>query len=152
YGSYIVLRHEIEGLEIYSLYGHLSEVRTGLKVGQAVKAGEMIAVMGRTGNNRERNSKERAHGHFQLKLVVNDRFALWYKRTNPSQQNDHGNWNGQNLLGLDPRLILMADHSQGAKFSLLEYVRHQNELFRVVVRKTDFPWTKRYRALLRRNP
>ena len=27
YGNYIVLRHSIEGLEIYSLYGHLREIR-----------------------------------------------------------------------------------------------------------------------------
>src|SRR5213594_1812619 len=30
YGNYIVLRHQIEGLEIYSLYAHLREIRAGL--------------------------------------------------------------------------------------------------------------------------
>jgi murein DD-endopeptidase MepM/ murein hydrolase activator NlpD len=152
YGKYIVLRHEIEGLEIYSLYGHLSEVRSGLKIGQAVKAGEPIAIMGRTANTREGISKERAHVHFELDLLVNERFPGWYKRHNPSQQNDHGNWNGQNLLGLDPRLLLLEQQVRGAKFSLLDFVRRQRELCRVIVRKTDFPWTKRYAALLRRNP
>src|SRR5271170_4188032 len=37
YGNYIVLRHEVEGLEIYSLYAHLQSVREGLQAGQAVK-------------------------------------------------------------------------------------------------------------------
>ena len=27
YGNYIVLRHQVEGLEIYSLYAHLHEIR-----------------------------------------------------------------------------------------------------------------------------
>ena len=38
YGNYLVLRHQVEGLEIYSLYAHLREVRHDLKIGQAVKA------------------------------------------------------------------------------------------------------------------
>src|SRR2546422_7408232 len=38
YGNYLVLRHQIEGLEIHSLYAHLREVRPGLKIGQAVKS------------------------------------------------------------------------------------------------------------------
>ena len=42
YGKYIVLRHVIEGLEIYSLYAHLSEIASGLAVGKAVRAGEKL--------------------------------------------------------------------------------------------------------------
>jgi len=57
YGNYIVLRHQIEGLEIYSLYAHLREVRAGLKAGQAVKTGEQIAIMGRTANTRQGDRK-----------------------------------------------------------------------------------------------
>src|SRR5258706_10164842 len=33
YGNYLVLRHQIDGLEIYSLYAHLKEIRPGLKHG-----------------------------------------------------------------------------------------------------------------------
>src|SRR5262249_49641336 len=77
YGNYIILRHHIEGLEIYSLYAHLSQVRSGLKAGQAVKAGETIALMGRTTNTRERISKKRAHVHFELDFLLNDRYAAW---------------------------------------------------------------------------
>src|SRR5439155_4387485 len=46
YGNYLVLRHRVDGLEVYSLYGHLSEIQSGLKIGQSVKAGETIATMG----------------------------------------------------------------------------------------------------------
>src|SRR5437773_2224635 len=47
YGNYIILRHKVEGLEIFSLYAHLHEIRRDVKSGQAVKAGEAIGVMGR---------------------------------------------------------------------------------------------------------
>lgn len=152
YGNYLVLRHEIEGLEIYSLYAHLREMRHDLKVGQAVKAGEPVAVMGRTTNTREGISQDRAHVHFELNLLVNDRFAIWYKKTFPDQRNDHGEWNGQNLFGIDPRAVLLGEHQQGAKFSLLSFLQGQTELCRVLVRKTSFPWLKRYAALVRPNP
>src|SRR6266436_6778822 len=152
YGNYLVLRHNIEGLEIYSLYAHLHEIRQGLKTGQSVKAGEVIAIMGRTANTHEGISKDRAHVHFELNLLVNERFPGWFKKNFPDQRDDHGVWNGQNLLGLDPRLILLQQRSEGAKFSLLDFIRHQNELCRVLIRKTDFPWVKRYSALVRQNP
>jgi murein DD-endopeptidase MepM/ murein hydrolase activator NlpD len=149
YGNYLILQHQVEGLEIYSLYAHLREIRQDLKVGQPVKAGETVAVMGRTANTREGISKDRAHVHFELNLLANDRFASWYKKTLPGQRNDHGEWNGQNLLGIDPRAILLAEHDTGAKFSLLSFLRGQTELCRVLVRKTYFPWLKRYAPLVR---
>jgi peptidoglycan LD-endopeptidase LytH len=149
YGNYVVLRHQFEGLEIYSLYAHLREVRRGLKPGQAVKAGEPIAVMGRTANTQQTISKDRAHLHFELNLVVNDRYAAWHKKTMPNQRNDHGQWNGQNLLALDPRAILLQEHGSGGRFSLLSFLQHQTELCRVIVRKTDFPCLQRYRPLVR---
>lgn len=152
YGNYLVLRHEIDGLEIYSLYAHLSAVRAGLKPGTAVKAGETIATMGRTANTREGISRDRAHLHFELDFLVNERFAAWYKKTFPDQRNDHGVWNGQNLLGIDPRAVLLEQRDRPGRFSLLTWLQDQPELCRVVVRKTDFPWLRRYRALVKPNP
>lgn len=152
YGNYIVLHHRIEGLDIYSLYAHLHEIRRDLRIGQSVKAGETIAIMGRTANTREGISKDRAHVHFELNLFVNDRFASWYKKAARGERNDHGDWNGQNLMGLDPRLILLGQREQGAQFSLLNFIAHQTEMCRVLVRKTSFPWLKRYGVLVRPNP
>jgi murein DD-endopeptidase MepM/ murein hydrolase activator NlpD len=152
YGNYIILRHEIEGIEIHSLYAHLREIRSDLRTGQSVKAGESIAIMGRTSNTRERISKERAHVHFELDLVLNNRFPEWYKKTFPTQRNDHGPWNGQNLIGLDPRQVFLAQKEQGEGFRLREFLRHQPELCRVLVRDTSFPWLDRYPALVKANP
>ena len=149
YGKYIVIRHVVEGLEIYSLYAHLSEIQSGIAAGKAVKAGEVIATMGRTSNTSERISQERAHVHFELNLFVNENFASWYKKYF-TQRNDHGIWNGYNLNGLDPREILLDE--RGGKFSLLNFVRGQTELCRVLVRATNFPYLKRYAPLVLKNP
>ena len=151
YGNYIVLRHVIEGLEIYSVYAHLSEAREDLKPGQEIKAGETIATMGRTSNTRERISKERAHVHFELNLRYQDHFASWYRKNFSGQRNDHGEWNGQNLAGLDARLILLAQHEQGEKFRLANWMQNRTELCRVFVRQTDFPFLRHYAPLIRKN-
>lgn len=149
YGKYIVIRHNIEGIEIYSLYGHLSEVAAGVAAGKTVHAGEVIATMGRTG---QLITKDRAHLHFEFNLLVNDNFAAWFKKTSPGERNDHGIWNGQNLDGLDPREILEAERPGEKKFSLLTYLRSQTELCRVLVRDTNFSYLKRYAALVLKNP
>jgi peptidoglycan LD-endopeptidase LytH len=152
YGIYLIIRHVVDGLEIYSLYAHLSEIRPDLRIGQAVRAGEAVAVMGRTANTHEGITKDRAHLHFELNLLVNDRYASWHQAALRGQRNDHGEWNGQNLLGIDPQAVLLGEHAQVGKFSLLNSLQHQPELCRVLVRKTDFPWLHRYQALIRAAP
>jgi murein DD-endopeptidase MepM/ murein hydrolase activator NlpD len=151
YGRYIVLLHRISGMEIYSLYAHLSEIQSGLRAGRPVRGGEQIAVMGRTSNTRERISKERAHVHFELNLFYSDHFNSWFKRHFPGERNDHGLFNGENLVGIDARLILLAGHEEGMRFDLLNWIQHRTELCRVLVRQTDFPWLRRYPMLVKQS-
>jgi murein DD-endopeptidase MepM/ murein hydrolase activator NlpD len=146
YGRYIVVRHNIGGLEVYSLYAHLSAFAAGLKVGQSVRTGEKIAVMGHTGTG---ISRERAHVHFELNLFYNDHFSAWFKKHYPTIHDDHGIWNGQNLVGMDPRLILLSEHAEGPRFNLLQWLQSRPELCRVLVRKTDFSWPKHYPMLVK---
>jgi peptidoglycan LD-endopeptidase LytH len=151
FGNYIILRHVIDGIQIYSLYGHLSRIAPGLHMGQAVKAGEVIGTMGRTADNTH-IAKWRAHVHFQLNLLLNDRFAGWFRKTYPREHNYFGEWNGFNFNGLDARQILLDEHAQGAKFKLLNFIRGQTELCRVIVRVTNFNFLKRYPMLIVPNP
>lgn len=151
YGNYLVIRHVVQGIEIYSLYAHLSAVRPGLKIGDPVKAGEVIATMGRT-SNAETILKERAHVHFELNVLVNDNFAGWFRKTSPHERNDHGEWNGQNLSGLDAREILLAERNPAKHFDLPGFIRGRTELCRVLVRATNFPYLKRYPMLVLKNP
>jgi len=150
YGKYIVIHHVIEGIEIYSLYAHLSA--TSVTAGQTVSGGQVIGTMGRTSNTSERIGKERAHVHFELNLLVNDNYAQWFKKFGAGERNDHGEWNGQNLDGLDPRDVLVGEHNPVKKFSLLNFLRSQTEICRVLVRDTNFSHLKRYAPLVLKNP
>jgi peptidoglycan LD-endopeptidase LytH len=152
YGKYIVLRHLVEGMEVLTLYAHLSEVPDALKPGKPVKAGEVIATMGRTSNTRERISQERAHVHFEINLFLNDRFSAWFKKEHPKDPDDHGMWNGVNMVGVDPRLVLLEQQAQGANFNFVKFVQSRPELCRVLIRDGDFPFVKRYPMLARSNP
>lgn len=147
YGTYVVLRHRVDGIEVYSLYAHLSQVAERLQPGQAVRAGEMIGVMGRSTNTRQSITRDRAHVHFELNLMVNDRFEEWHHRFVGSR-NDHGLFNGQNFLGLDPGLLLLSSHRFQTNFNLARFIASQPELCRVAVRCPSFPWTRRYPGLV----
>jgi murein DD-endopeptidase MepM/ murein hydrolase activator NlpD len=151
YGNYLILKHVVDGTEIYSLYAHLKEIRADLKVGQAVKARESIGIMGRTSNTAQTISKDRAHVHFELNFLINDRFGAWHKRNSPGERNDHGDWNGQNLIAIDPQAVFVAQRSQGTAFKFANFVRRQTELCRIMVRDSDFPWLRRYPVFVQTN-
>jgi peptidoglycan LD-endopeptidase LytH len=152
YGKYIVLEHRIEGLAVFTTYAHLKEFAPDLRTGETVRQGQVIATMGRTTNTRQAISKDRAHLHFEISLRLNDRYASWHSANLKGYRNDHGNWNGRNFVGIDPRELFLKQRSQGAKFSLLDFVRSRSELCRVLVRDTRFSWLKENTALIRRNP
>ncbi len=152
YGIYLVIRHQIEGLEVYTLYAHLSAVRKGLRVGDTVRAGEAVATMGRTTNTREGISKDRAHLHFEIDLVANGRYAAWHASNLKGMRNDHGNFNGRNLLGIDPAAIFREQARLGAGFRLIQFLQSRPVLAGVAVRGGQPPWVRRYPQLLTRNP
>ena len=72
YGPTIILQHNLNGLMMYSLYGHLSrESISKLSVGQAVAANQQIAVFG----NASENGHWPPHLHFQLMLDIGNAFG-----------------------------------------------------------------------------
>ncbi|MFL1011339.1 peptidoglycan DD-metalloendopeptidase family protein [Flavisericum labens] len=63
YGPTIILKHQIEALEFYTLYGHLSlESIINLKIGESVKHGDAIGTLGDT----DVNGDYPPHLHFQI--------------------------------------------------------------------------------------
>ena len=63
YGATIILAHELEGLKLYTLYGHLGRKSLeGLTEGMAVSLHQKIAELG----NPEENGHWPPHLHFQL--------------------------------------------------------------------------------------
>lgn len=151
YGKYIVMQHEIDQLAVYTLYAHLRKIADNLRVGQAKKTGEIIATMGRTSNTSQGISRERAHLHFEICLLANPGYSAWLKKNDSGQRNDHGKWNGQNLLGIDPwKLFLSQRKAQAGRqaFQFREFIRRQPVLCRVLVRSPDFQWANRYPGLV----
>ena len=66
YGNVIITKHEISGVPIWALYGHLNPASIeGKKVGKRVLAGEVVAWFG----SFEENGGWEPHLHFQLSLV-----------------------------------------------------------------------------------
>lgn len=63
YGPTIILEHQLDGLKLYSLYGHLNiESLDGLSVGKPISKNEIIAGFG----TMDENGHWPPHLHFQL--------------------------------------------------------------------------------------
>jgi len=63
YGPTIILRHELAGIQFYTLYGHLSiDSLQGLHKNKEFKAGEVLAILGET----KINVNYAPHLHFQI--------------------------------------------------------------------------------------
>lgn len=101
YGRYVVLEHPDLSPAVYTLYAHLAAIPEGLEPGQAVAAGQEIGTMGRSAGGYSIPAA-RAHLHLEIGLRLSQRFQAWYDRQGFSSDNDHGNFNGMNLLGWDP--------------------------------------------------
>ncbi len=108
YGRYVILYHPEAEIPIYSLYAHLAVIEKGLKVGDKIPRGTAIATMGHTSISPTAIPKERAHLHFEVGLVLSTAFEVWYKNQPDLHEsaNQHGIWNGQNLAGFDPTIVL----------------------------------------------
>jgi murein DD-endopeptidase MepM/ murein hydrolase activator NlpD len=69
YGPTIILQHNLDGLTLYSLYGHLSRASLlGLQPGQTISPNRQIATFG----NDDENGHWPPHLHFQLMLDIGD--------------------------------------------------------------------------------
>ena len=67
YGGLVVLKHSIEGLEFYTLYGHLTVASaTNHQLGDLIKKGDKIADLG----NYPENGNWAPHLHFQIMLSL----------------------------------------------------------------------------------
>lgn len=140
YGKYVVIEHVIEGSRYYSLYAHLGSISTA--VGARVKQGEKIGVMGYTGVGLDR---ERAHLHFEFALMVSPYFAEWFPADAARDPNPHGNFNGRNLIGIDPTALILEARKSPGSFRLGAFLRSLSATFRIVVPNTTaFTLVQRY--------
>lgn len=101
YGRYVVLLHNKDGVEFYTLYAHLLSVFPGLKEGSFVSGKTILGMLGQTSTVYS-ISKNSAHLHFEVGFVLGGAgFDSWFLK-NYGAGNLHGLYNGYNLLGADP--------------------------------------------------
>lgn len=51
YGNTVILKHVIDNKEVFTLYGHMADGSLKVSVGDFVSAGQILGVMGTTGNS-----------------------------------------------------------------------------------------------------
>jgi peptidoglycan LD-endopeptidase LytH len=101
YGRYVVLEHPTMTPAVYTLYAHLARIAPGVRIGQQVAAGANLGTMGHSSGG-YMIPAERAHVHFEIGVAATRDFQAWYDRRKFGSRNEHGMWNGMNLIGIDP--------------------------------------------------
>jgi murein DD-endopeptidase MepM/ murein hydrolase activator NlpD len=148
YGRYIVIEHTEATPAVYTLYAHLAGVLPGVATGARVECGQPIAIMGHSANGYS-IPRDRAHLHFEIGVMMTRDFQSWYNWKKFGSPNEHGLWNGMNLMGLDPLDFLnqWRDHQVNSFKDYFSQMKAQVVL-RIATRKIpDF--IQRYPSLLK---
>ena len=150
YGRYIVIEHPDQTPAVYTLYAHLARVEPGIRPGVAVKRGQEIATMGRSASG-SAIPKERSHLHFEIGLVgTTQTFDAWYAWKKFGSPNEHGAYNGMNLLGIDPQDFLREWRRQRVD-NVQQYLDRMRAVVKVRVATSRTPdFITRYPSLLRK--
>lgn len=149
YGRYIVIEHPDQTPAVYTLYAHLARIETGVRAGTPVRRGEVIATMGRSAGGYA-IPKDRAHLHFEIGFVATQNFSSWYAWRKFGSPNEHGIFNGMNLMGIDPHDFLREWRRQRVD-NVQEYLDRLRGVVRVRVATTRTPdFITRYPSLLRK--
>ena len=149
YGRYIVIEHPGVTPAVFTLYAHLAKIEPGVGVGSNVQLGQVIATMGRSAGGGG-IPVERAHLHFEIGLMATTGFSSWYTWKKFGRTNEHGLWNGMNLMGLDP-LDFLRQWRERRVDNLQQYFANMRSVVRVRVVTTRTPdFIRRYPALLRK--
>lgn len=150
YGRYIVLEHPGVTPAIYTLYAHLNRIAPEVRVGSEVRAGQVIATMGHTAGGYT-IPRDRAHLHFEMGVMVTRSFQRWYDQQKFGSRNDHGIWNGMNLMGFDPLEFLTLWRRKKIA-DMQGFFEQMTPVVRVKVATKRVPdFVRRYPSLLR-NP
>jgi murein DD-endopeptidase MepM/ murein hydrolase activator NlpD len=150
YGRYVVVEHSELTPAVYTLYAHLARVDPGVRPGTRVGRGDVLGTMGRSAAGYA-IPKDRAHLHFEIGFVATTQtFTSWYTWKKFGSPNEHGAYNGMNLLGIDPHDFLREWRRKRVD-NVQEYIDRMRSVVRVRVaagRTPDF--INRYPSLLRK--
>jgi peptidoglycan LD-endopeptidase LytH len=101
YGRYIIIEHREADPPVITLYAHLSAVDDVVVEGKSVSIGQTIGTMGRSAGGYT-IPRERAHLHFEIGFWLTEDFQEWYDWRRFGTPNQHGLFNGMNMIGFDP--------------------------------------------------
>ncbi len=146
YGRYIVIEHTEQTPAVCTLYSHLSAIARGLRVGERVERGQVIGTMGRSASGYA-IPRERAHLHFEINMWLTQNFQAWYNGKKFGSRNEHGLFNGMNLVGIDP-LDFYTQLRAGRVDGFLAYYRQLPLAVTVRIKTAKVPdFIRRYPAL-----
>lgn len=151
YGRYVVIEHEVKEGKVYSLYAHLAHIK--VKTGERVKRGTRLGRLGHSGPDL---SRKRAHLHFEITVMLQQDWARWfelYGKENPRDRNDHGIFNGINLIGVSPIMVLKAA-KKGKPLTLRQIFAGEKPCFRLSLpaNKQGYDFQKRFPFLVANAP
>ena len=148
YGRYVIIEHDLEELSFHTLYAHLASFDDAISVGKRVDSGTVIGTMGRSAS--KPLPRSRAHLHFEIGLRLTNEFQPWYDRQKFSSKNRHGNWNGMNLVSINPLDFYQTVRS-GSVSTVYEYLQKLPAYARIRVYTSNIPdFVKRYPMLVTR--
>ena len=132
YGKYVILEHPDPSLGlisrrdgssvpavVYTLYGHLADVRFGIRPGRSVQPGEEIGTLGNTSNTTPPIPRDRSHLHWEVGVLLNRRYEIMSREQ--KLKPDFGNYNGGNLFGFNP-LDFYAAHSRNPDLTMADFL------------------------------
>lgn len=149
YGRYIVIEHPDLSPAVYTLYAHLARIEPGLAPGSRVTRRQVIGTMGRSAGGYA-IPKDRAHLHFEIGLMATRNFQAWFNGKKFGSPNEHGLWNGMNLMGIDADDFLRAWRQRKVD-DFQQYFDRMRGVVRVRVATNRVPdFITRYPELLRK--
>ena len=143
YGRYLVLEHPDIAPGLVTLYAHLRSIREEIQPGASVEGGQNLGVMGRSASYSIPRS--RAHLHFEVGFWMGPGFQTWYDRQPFGTRNEHGSFNGMNIISLDTWSLLGALR-RGEAEDVWEFLMSEQIAVEVFIRDTSIP------ELLKVNP
>lgn len=150
YGRYVVVVHDGEVPAFHTLYAHLASIGQGIQPGARVESGTVLGRMGRSSAGYV-IPRERSHLHFEIGFRLTDQFQSWYDRQKYGSKNRHGNWNGMNMVSIDPLKFYQAVRA-GTVSNVYEHMKLLPAVARIRVHTSQIPdFVLNYPSLLTRS-
>lgn len=147
YGRYVVIEHTDLKPAVLTLYAHLASVAAGMREGDSVARGQVIATMGRSAGGYT-IPKDRAHLHYEIGLMLTRRFQPWYDWKKFGSPNEQGLYNGMNMMGVDA-LDFFNEFRARRVNNFAEYFAQMSAVARMRVATGQVPdFVQRYPELL----